>query len=522
MYKGRCHIVGVLLFMTAALTAGCGGMNQAASQGESSSPNITATQNPLVAQFTYATPRAATVSVEFGTDTTYGRNTSSQASPAGGQATILVAGMHPSTTYHMRAVLDFSDGTQEFGPDQTFTTGSVPPNRLSNLTVTRPAGLTPASGIELLDLVAGTPNQLLAEATDLDGSLCWYYEFSSANGVVPFPIKPEANGHFLVILAQVGAPIGKGIGGILREIDLAGNTIKEITLDQLNSALSAGGFNVVATSMHHDALDLPNGHVLILVNDTRTFNNLQGFAGQNVQVFGDDIVDLDANFKPVWVWSAFDHLDINRHPLLFPPDWTHANALLYSPDDGNILLSLAHQSWIIKIDYEDGRGTSDIIWKLGYQGDFTIDTGNPADWMYGQHGPNFVGPDTSGVFQLGVFDDGLGRVLDQNGTVCGASGAPACYSRAVTFEISEAAKTVHIVWQDTPLPYSMILGNALQLSNGDMEFDLGFLTGSLPGKARVEEVTNEAVPQVVWQLDIQGQAAYRVFRMPSLYPGVSW
>ena len=68
----------------------------------------------------------------------------------------------------------------------------------------------------------------------------------------------------------------------------------------------------------------------------------------------------------------------------------------------------------------------------------------------------------------------------------------------------------------------MILGDALQLNNGDMEFELGFLTGSLPGKARIEEVTNEAVPQLVWQLEIQGQAAYRAFRMPSLYPGISW
>ena len=62
-------------------------------------------------------------------------------------------------------------------------------------------------------------------------------------------------------------------------------------------------------------------------------------------MLGDALVDLDQNHNPVWVWDTFDHLcsatvttpclDINRHPLDFP-DWTHSNALVYSPDDGNL------------------------------------------------------------------------------------------------------------------------------------------------------------------------------------------
>lgn len=57
------------------------------------------------------------------------------------------------------------------------------------------------------------------------------------------------------------------------------------------------------------------------------------------------------------------------------PDWTHANALVYAADDGNLLLSLRDQSWILKIDYQNGSGSSDVLWTLGYRGDFEPSTG---------------------------------------------------------------------------------------------------------------------------------------------------
>jgi arylsulfate sulfotransferase len=61
---------------------------------------------------------------------------------------------------------------------------------------------------------------------------------------------------------------------------------------------------------------------------------------------GNAIVDLDARGHPVWVWDAFDHLDVNRHPICFP-GWTHANAFVYSQNDANLLISLRHQSWVL-------------------------------------------------------------------------------------------------------------------------------------------------------------------------------
>ncbi|MGA9886420.1 MAG: hypothetical protein WBQ31_02885, partial [Candidatus Acidiferrales bacterium] len=43
-----------------------------------------------------------------------------------------------------------------------------------------------------------------------------------------------------------------------------------------------------------------------------------------------------------------------------------------------------------------------------------------------------------------------------------------------------------------------------------------------PGASFIQEVTQDQSPQVVWEMNIFGQLAYRGFRMPSLYPGISW
>ena len=36
-------------------------------------------------------------------------------------------------------------------------------------------------------------------------------------------------------------------------------------------------------------------------------------------------------------------------------DWTHANGMVYSTDDHNLLLSMRHQNWILKIEFLDGK-----------------------------------------------------------------------------------------------------------------------------------------------------------------------
>ena len=61
----------------------------------------------------------------------------------------------------------------------------------------------------------------------------------------------------------------------------------------------------------------------------------------------------------------------------------------------------------------------------------------------------------------------------------------------------------------------------MQLSNGNLEYDVAFNLFT-PGVSTFQEVTQEQTPQLLWQMNITGQLAYRGFRIPSLYPGVEW
>jgi arylsulfate sulfotransferase len=482
---------------------------------------VTATANPLVAQYSFILPKDGNVTVHFGTSTGYGLQTWSQAAPTGGgTVNILVAGMTQNTTYHMSASVQFADGTQFNDQDQTFTTGTIPTANIPSIKVSNPSGVGAGNGIELLDLVntTGNTNLISTAATDLNGNMIWYISPAVPAGSLAFPLKLLANGHMMMDIST--GSYNPGTPSTIEETDLAGNIVWQTTASQMTAALASMGLNYTIGEFHHDLLPLPNGHLIVLANTVENYNDLPGYPG-TTGVIGDLLIDLDQNRNPVWVWSSFDHLDVNRHPMYFP-DWTHSNAILYSADDGNLLLSMRHQSWIIKIDYEDGKGTGNIIWRLGEGGDFTLQGGtDPVDWFYAQHGPKIITPNSTGVFQLGVFDNGNNRIVDSSGTVCGSPGAVACYSTVPILSVDENVKTASIIWRYNPQVFSIFGGNVENLTNGDIEFDICAFSQTPPG-AQIMEVTDQQNAQSVWQMNVSGQYAYRAFRIPSLYPGVQW
>jgi arylsulfate sulfotransferase len=451
---------------------GCGG---------SDSGPVTHTQNPLVAQYTISVPAGSIAAVEFGPDTNYGFVTSAVTATAP-TVSVLVAGMKQNSTYHMRAVVTHSDGSKDFDNDRVFTTGAAPSGRIPTMAVTLPSGVTPTPGIELVSLNPPPKNPgnfLRVLALNPIGELIWYYDFNQDLGTAQ-PIKLLPNGHFLIVL--FGGTTGPG--GLVREIDLAGKTIHEFTVDQLNGWLAKAGYKWKANAIHHDIEALPNGHLLVLVNTRKNFTNLPGLRGVT-SVLGDAVVDLDQNYKPVWSWSSFDHLDVNRHPMLFP-DWTHANTITYSRDDGNILLSLRNQSWIIKIDYANGRGRGDVVWRLGYQGDFTLlDSTSPANWFFAQHYANFFHREGSQELRLAVFDNGNNRFPDFDRNICPSAAddvqypwmaffgrrVPDCYSRPAVFAVNEAEKTAQLVWSEI-VPYSYWGGVTMETPTGNLFFDI--------------------------------------------------
>ncbi|MBA3914938.1 MAG: aryl-sulfate sulfotransferase [Acidobacteriales bacterium] len=495
----------------AGLTA-CGSSNGGAPQ-----TSVSTTQNPLVAQYSVSVSSPATVQVEFGPDDSYGFVTSPQeiTDPDGGTANILVAGMKQSSAYHMRANIT---GPASFtDTDHVFNTGAITAVQPQTYTVSRPSNAAPVqSGIEWIhNLVMSPSSKLTAVATDLDGNPIWYYDPGSAQGTSIFTMKLLSNGHVLMTPAVVPAPAPN-----LLEIDLTGNPMREMSNDDLNSRLKAGGFDLVSFGFHHDFVPLDNGHVLVLVSDQRPYTDLPGYPGTTT-VVGDAIIDLDASWNPVWTWSTFDHLDVNRHPLGGLPDWTHGNGLAFDPNDGNILFSMRNQSWVVKIDYNRGAGTGAIVWKLGYQGDFAISGGDPSQWFYGQHYPNILSRSGS-QFGFTVFDNGNDRVLDNSGAMCVQFQSPPCYSRVPFLQVDEAAKTAEVTSMYLPGTFSFWGGNSTQLDNGNTEFAMSQPNSDNTLSSRIVELSPGPNPQVVWQMDIDGVNAYRGYHIPSLYPGISW
>lgn len=491
--------------------AGCGSSKHSAESTCHPQSRVSPTQNALVANFDLTSCNAASAYVEFGPDTNYGLRTSSEQPDAKGAMSFLVAGMKQNSVYHMRAVITAADGTESHGPDVTFKTGALLGSDLPSTKVMVTAGMTPSSGVELASISKlSVGGQVLG--FDNAGNVIWYYNFDPALGIAQ-PIKLLPNGHMLALLySQSQGPAG----ATLREIDLAGNVIHELTYDDINKSLAQAGFNLTVHSVNHDFAYLPNGHLILIGTDEKAISNLPGYSNP-VVVRGNDLIDLDPNYKPVWIWKAFDHMDVNRHPLGFP-DWTHANSVAYSPDDGDLLVSLRHQSWVIKVNYDNGKGNGDILWRLGYQGDFTFN-GPVADWFFAQHYVRYLSSNTTGKTEIGVFDNGNDRVVDSNGTLCGAQGAIACYSRSAIFNVDEDKKTASVAWAYKEA-YSGWGGVTQLLDNSNVFVDESAPSDD-PQGGRVQEVTRTSPPKLVWSLEV-GANLYRTTHLDSLYPGVKW
>jgi arylsulfate sulfotransferase len=473
---------------------------------------LSSTANPQVALYTVSPAGAANVLVQFGIDANYALTTWTQPVTQGGTASLFVAGMKANTPYHVRGLVNFADGTQFTDTDHTFMTGAMPATQMPAMTATTTPGMAPQSGVEQLDLLAGGTALSPVAITDLGGNILWsYYPGATLAALQVNPSKLLPNGHILVNFS--GSP--DGANSVLQEVDLSGTVIWQMTTADLNAALAeatCAGCNITVLGTHHDFAILPNGHLILIAS---TEKNISGTTVQ-----GDVLIDLDENHKPVWLWNEFDYLDVSRQPMGFP-DWTHTNAVVYSADDGNLLVSIRHQNWIVKVDYENGQGSGNILWKLGYQGDFALMGGtDPTDWFYAQHGPSFVSTNTSGVFSLVLFDNGNDRVYGP-GFICGGSSGVTCpFSTVPLFQIDESAKTATLQLHSMAATYSFFGGNASVLKNGNVEY---CESAGGPGTAgSVYEVTKDPTAQVVWHLQVTGQYPYRGHRIPSLYPGVQW
>jgi hypothetical protein len=186
-------------------------------------------------------------------------------------------------------------------------------------------------------------------------------------------------------------------------------------------------------------------------------------------------------------------------PRLPAVDWLHLNAVSWSPADGNLVLSIRHQDWVVKVDYRHGEGDGHVVWRLGQGGDFTVDSAGPSPWFSHQHDAHYVDDHT-----LILFNNGNTRWATD----------PAAHSRAQVWSLDEATMTATLVVNADLGSYSFALGAAQRLANGDYFFTLG-TDGPTPVKPPAHAV--EVGPDSARVYDLMGnRPEYRSFRVRTL------
>jgi hypothetical protein len=255
----------------------------------------------------------------------------------------------------------------------------------------------------------------------------------------------------------------------LRQVDLAGDTLRQTDVNAVNAELAALHRPKII-DFDHEAKLLPNGDTVVIASTQKTVQ----YKGKPTRFTGDMVLVLDQNFQVSWVWNSFSWLNTNRLGKDFgiPSDWLHANAVSWSPEDDNLVVSLRTQDWAIKIDYANGTGNGHIIWKLGPDGNFKAVANTASPWFTHQHDVRYINDTT-----LLVFDDGNTRQkTDKN-----------AHSRGQEWILDEQTMTATLAVNADMGNYSSFLGSAELLSNGDLAFTSGGLgPGSGPYGQSIE------------------------------------
>jgi len=485
---------------------------------------ITPTTNPLVALYSAPPSSGETINVEFAVAGPHPewRSTNSVPIEPGKSSNFFVAGMLSNTTYEMRHVVT-SHHHQHHSSPMLFTTRAIPPSVVfPPFIVIQPPG--PGSDLDqdmLFQQYPGLANTNYTAnpvVTDLQGHVTWYYDISQS-GFIPnltdlgHSLVP--GGKVLVMGASVDAPLPTPTSrNIVREIDLAGDTVRETNIAAVNAQLTALGHDIIY-SFTHDVQRLPNGQTAVIGITERTVT----INGTPTDYIGMMIVVLDEDLQVTWAWDAFDHLDVNRGPVLgeivqpgdvgpttavprLPAvDWLHLNAVSWSSVDGDLVLSMRHQDWVIKIDYQDGKGDGHVIWRLGQDGDFTVKSGDASPWFSHQHNAHYIHDST-----LILFDNGDTRQVSD----------PDAHSRGQVWTLDEKKMTATLAFNADLGNYSDALGGAQLLSNGNYCFTSG-RQGEPPNRfGQSIEVRPDGTKAYVFQVD---RSLYRSFRVRTLYKG---
>lgn len=462
---------------------------------------------------------------------------------------VAVLGMRPDRKHDIRIKLEDESGRVEYSNYLTFQTPKLPDN-FPPLEVVRaePERMEPGLTMFATNVWKSTSSILdygYIVIVDNEGEVVWFCE--TVDRIADMRIL--RNGH---ILYQ------HGNYRYAYEIDILGRDHNRWIAKNLTIVPDKRSIAIPIDTTHHDIIELPNGNLATLATE---LNEIEEYPTSEfdrdapwvpAHVVCDAVIEFDRETgEIVNRFELRDILDPKRFGYIslgsfwkdkyndrigaLSRDWSHANALVYLPEEDAMIISFRHLDCIYKLNW----ATKEIHWILGDPGGwapefepYLLRPENPDfQWFYHQHSPQITPRGTLMLYDNGNY---RARPFDR------ATMAPENRSRILELEIDEDAKTFRTVFEYDGgeedrfycpfyceadwLPKTK---NILVTDGGHVELADGTPNDDVPGErqwARVFEITRDSPPQKVFEIRFDsglgsplGWSIYRSNRIRSLY-----
>jgi len=235
-------------------------------------------------------------------------------------------------------------------------------------------------------------------------------------------------------------------GSIMRPFDSERGGVQKIAWD--STVLWEYHYTRDGSFSTHDIVPLPNGDVLMIMQETKSrAQAIQAGRNPNTVVgnfYPDFLIQVHETGPTsgdiVWEWHIWDHLiqdydatkdnygDVSEHPELininfgedFTGDWIHMNSVDYHPRFDQILMS-AHnfdEIWVIDHSTTTEEAASHYGGIYNHGGDLLYRWGNPQAYdrgtaadekLYFEHQSTWIQPGLPGAGNILVFSNGNNR-----------------------------------------------------------------------------------------------------------------
>ncbi|MEE9724132.1 aryl-sulfate sulfotransferase [Listeria seeligeri] len=273
-----------------------------------------------------------------------------------------------------------------------------------------------------------TPSTKYAYGVDSNGDVRWYS--TKYNSHV---FKELKNGHLLYLTKYDNAD---DTYSLLLETDYLGKIYHAYSMTTEAESEQSGSSS--KSAIHHDAIELPSGNLLLTIND-------------DTKYMEDTMIEIDRQTGEVV--KTIDLKDILPEEFYKDykarsdgkVDWFHQNAIWYDESDDSIIISSRSQDTVMKIDYDSTKIKWILSDKEGWPDSYKKYLLNPIgdNFKYpaGQHAVEILPDqdDNSDTVDILLYDNN--EVITR-----GDEDESGKYSEAVQYRINEKTKKVEMVF----------------------------------------------------------------------------